>query len=110
MPAALIGVEDTLAQPEMIGSRLYVFVDVNILDGPLEAEPYWGRQHDSFPLSAAAHVVEMLCLGRVHGQVLFAGIFSDHLPWVNLLPRSDKELPALLQVIERVGHGFPLVH
>ena len=52
----------------------------------------------------------MLRFGRVAGHVTPWGVFAHDHAAVDFFARADEELAAVLDHIERVGHGFALLH
>ena len=67
-------------------------------------------QLNAFPVALAAHIRQMLCLARIHRQILRARIFAHDHPGINVLLGANEKPPTSLNVIERVRRAHTAFH
>src|SRR5690606_4932297 len=72
-----VGVEDALAQADVVRRGLDQLVGVDVFDRALQREAQCRGQLGGLVLAGGAHVVEVLLLHRVHRQVAGARVFPD---------------------------------
>ncbi len=104
---AVVFLERTLAQPDRRRSDLHQLVVLDELHRLLEGVANRRREHDVLVAARGADVGELLALERIHHEVVVAAVDADDLSLVDLVAVGDHELPALLQVEERVAEHLP---
>ena len=105
--AALGFGKDDLAQPQMMGSYLDVFIFLDIFQGFFKGK-FHGRGYLGLVVrSGCAHVGQFLFLGYIDHDIAAAGILPNDLTFVHVLARIDEKRAAILQFVQGVRNGFP---
>src|SRR6266567_6433302 len=72
-------IEELLAQAQVLGRGLNVFVQVDVFQRPFQAELERGLELDAFAVALGTHVGQFLFLDRVDRDVVLTGVFAnDH--------------------------------
>src|SRR6185312_1370856 len=106
---ALVVIEEALAQAQRDRGDLDQLVGVDELERRLQRKGARGGEEQLLVGGGGADVGQLLGLRRVDDQIVVARVQPDDLAPVYLDPRSEKELPALLQIEEPVGVGLAVV-
>src|SRR5689334_14248264 len=104
-PAALLRVQDRLAEPDRGWSHLDALVLGAELERLLQAEDPRRDQPLKFLTSGLADVGDLLLLGDVHVHVVAARVLADDHALVDLGARRHEQRAALLEVEHGVAGG-----
>ena len=83
---------------------------MDVLEGLLEGEGDGGREQDGLVCGRRALVAQLLGLRDVDVHVAFLGVLAHDHALVALVAGLDEHRAALLQGVERVGHGLVRCH
>jgi hypothetical protein len=103
---ALVVVQDTLAQPDVLGGDLDQLVLVDELKRGFQREGQGWREKELLVGGGGADVGQLLGLGRVDYDVVAARVQAHHLAAVDRHARRQQQGSAFLQVEEGVGVGL----
>src|SRR5438034_4280070 len=107
---ALVFVEDFLAQTEVFWRGFDVFVRADVFQGAFEGKFQRRVELDALAVALGAHVGQLFRFAGIDRDVVVARILPDDHSFVNPVARLDHEPAALLNHVERIGHGFAVSH
>src|SRR5213596_3059673 len=93
---ACSGVQNALAQAKRFRCYFYVLVNIDVFDRALQTHSQDAFELNSFAVTLAAHVCEVLFLAWIDWQVFRTAVFADHHSFVNLILWTDEKTTALL--------------
>ena len=93
---ALKLIEYNLAQTDMVGGDLYIFVFFDVLQSLFKGEDDGGHYFCLVVSPGGTHIGELLRLGDVDYDVIVLGIFTYYLACIYLILREDEEAAAVL--------------
>src|SRR3954468_20600484 len=107
---ACSGGQNALAQAKRLRCYFYVLVNIDVFDRALQTHSQDAFELNSFAVTLAAHVREVLFLAWIDWQIFRTAVFADDHSLVNLLLWTDEKTAALLDVVQCVGSADPGLH
>src|SRR5690606_1310526 len=96
-------------QADRFGRDLDQFIVVDELDCVLQRELDGRNQAHRLVGAGRTDVGELLALDGVDHQVVIAAVYADDHAFVQRFAGADKHAAAVLELPERIGHGFAIV-
>ena len=105
----VIFIQHYFAQADRFRGNLYILIAAYVFHGFFQGK-FHRRGNTHFFIGARrAHVRELFGFGNINYHIVGAGVFTYHLPFVNILVRIYKKSTSILQFINGVsnsGTGF----
>ena len=105
-----VGVEDALAETDVLRGSFHELVGIDVFDGALQREAQGGSQLGGLVLAGRTHVVEVLFLHGVDRKVADAWVFTHQHTAVNRIAGSDEEDAAFFERLQGERGGGAGIH
>ena len=93
-------IKDPFSQAQYFGGKFDKFIRCDVFDGALEGKLNRRGELDAFAFALAAKIRQLLCFGRIDGQIVTAAVDSHDHALVDTLAVTDEQLAAFLSADE----------